>query len=143
MTVANHDLWLEQKRMRQRGAVSWQFLLTMLIIILLVNAGYHYIPLAYNTKAYEDVMQQTVNQAALLPTSGNQDAADVTQKQLKRLAAEYNLPEDVSIKAKQIEGQHNVQATVEFNEPVALLPFSLYDYDYQFSRTVKSKNLLN
>ena len=122
----------------ERGGASVKFLLVLIILFLIINAGYNYIPVAYEAQDFKQEMDTSVVQALALP--GNVDALGTTKSRIQRAAVANNLPPNTFIEVKQI---NNVfQARAYYLKQVKLLPFGLYDYTYTFDHTAAPTGFL-
>ena len=119
-------------RSNERGGARLKFLIVVAILGLLAYCGYLYIPIAYNSYLFRDLMQRDVDAAAALghPASWVKD-------QLEKSAPEYGVPEDAVITPVQTENR--MQVTVQFKRPIE---FPGYTYEYEFDQTVKSTQFL-
>jgi hypothetical protein len=127
-----------RKQNPERGSASVKFLLILVILFLLINAGYNYIPVAYEAQDFKQEMDTSVVQALALP--GNVNALEATKTRIRRAATSNNLPADTFIEVKQI---NNIfQARAYYLKQVKLLPFGLYNYTYQFDHTATPTGFL-
>lgn len=112
----------------QAGGARLKFLIILTILILAAYSGYQYIPVAIHAYWLKDLMQQTVNIAAV-----QQKPIESVRQQLREQALEHGAPPDVSITVE--PQQSRMQARVQFTKPIK---FPLYTYDYEFDHTVRS-----
>jgi Flp pilus assembly protein TadG len=117
-------------RSGERGNARVKFIIVLTVILLIGYCAYQYVPVAIQSYQLKDAMQQTVNQAALQPTT-----VEALKKQLQMTLADYSAPPDASITIERRDDRW--QATVQYARPVSL-PF--YTYQYHFDHTVKSFN---
>jgi hypothetical protein len=122
----------------ERGGASVKFLLVLIVLFLFINAGYNYIPMAYEAQSFKQEMDTSVVQALAMP--GSMDAVATTKSRIQRAAAANNLPPDAFIEVKQINNVY--QARVYYLKQVKLLPFNLYNYTYQFDHTATPTGFL-
>lgn len=116
----------------ERGSARLKFLLVVIIIAAVAYAGYLYVPVAYSSYLFKDLMQQKVNTAAAL---GHPPAW--VREQLMKSAADYEVPPDAEIVSTSKDGRLEVQ--VQFTRPIE---FPGYVYDYNFDHTARSTDFL-
>lgn len=116
----------------ERGSAKTKFLLTIVVLFLIGNAGLNYIPVAYEGESFKQEMQTAVVQGLATPANGAKPTDFVKQK-LKRAAQENNLPSDAFIDVRQ--NGNNIQARVYYLKPIPVLPFGIYTYNYEFDHT--------
>jgi hypothetical protein len=116
------------RRSSERGNANLKFLIVMAMLGAIAYAGYLYVPVAYNAKAYVDLMQ---NYADLAAGTGH-PAAWVTE-QLAKNGPEYGVPPDAIITSALKDSRMEIR--VQF---VREIEFPGYTYNYEFDRTVKS-----
>ncbi|MBX7173780.1 MAG: hypothetical protein K1X72_22610 [Pyrinomonadaceae bacterium] len=109
------------------------------VFFLILNAGLNYVPVAYNAEGFKQEMNAAVMQGLTIPPSTG-TPVDVTKKRLITKATANDIPADAYIDVKLINGV--LQARVIYNKKVSLLPFGIYDYNYQFDYTSNSRGFL-
>lgn len=122
----------------ERGGASVKFLLILVALFLIANAGYNYIPVAYEAQDFKQEMETAVVQAMAL--SGGSDPISVTKSRIRRAATANGIPENIFIDVKQVNNV--MQARAYYLKQVKLLPFGLYDYTYQFDHTATPTGFL-
>lgn len=122
----------------EHGGASVKFLLILTAIFLIANAGYNYIPVAYEAQDFKQEMETSVVQAMVLP--GTLDPIGTTKLKLRRAATANDIPHDVYIDVKQVNGIY--QARAFYLKQVKILPFGLYDYTYHFDHTATPTGFL-
>lgn len=130
MTVAEQA---RQGRRGERGGARFNFIIVILIIALAGYSAYNYVPVAYNSYLYKDLMQETVNRAAYPPIKSNEWVA----QQLRDAAKEYDLPDDADIKVQNENGR--IVAHVTWTRSI---PLPGYVYDYDFDHSVRSSGFI-
>jgi hypothetical protein len=116
----------------ERGSGRIQFFIVMTIIVAGAYAGYLYVPVAYRAHEYKNLMQTYAD------LSGAQGQPLVwIEQQLRKNAAEYEVPEDAIITPVIQDAQ--VVLRVQFVKPIE---FPGYTYNYEFDHTVKSTAFL-
>jgi hypothetical protein len=123
----------------QRGSAGVKLVIVLGIIFLIGNAGYNYVPVAYNGESLKQEIQAAVSFATTIPPSSG-TPVDYAKKRLANVARVGGAPPDTFIEVKQINGL--LQARVAYTKQVPLLPFGLYDYKYQFDHTANTNGFL-
>jgi hypothetical protein len=119
---------LNDDRISERGSAAVKFLLIFIVLVLVANAGFNYIPVAYNGASFRQEMDTAVVKA--LGSSGRIKPMDVVTASVRKASADHNIPEDAFVEIKPVNGV--VEAHVIYTEKVNMLPFGLYKYDYNF-----------
>src|SRR5258706_7997130 len=122
----------QESRRGERGSARMKFIIFVLILAAVAYTGYVYIPVRFDAYRYKDMMQHNVDVAA---TQGY-PLTWVTE-QLKKGAAENNVPANVIITPSSQNGQISVR--VQFTRPIE---FPGYTYQYEFDETAKSTAFL-
>ena len=121
------------RRSSERGNANLKFLIVMAMLGAIAYAGYLYVPVAYNAKAYADLMQHYADLAA-----GTGYKTSWVTEQLTKSAPEYGVPPDAAITA--VLNDSRMEIRVQF---VREIEFPGYTYNYEFDRTVKSTAFLS
>ncbi len=124
---------MQRRRSGERGSANVKFVIVMTILIGTAYAGYLYVPVAIQAKAYKDLMQHYVDVAAAQGYSPSWAG-----EQLMKNAAEYDVPPNALITPAQRENR--VEVRVQF---VRTIEFPGYTYNYEFDNTVKSTAFLS
>ncbi len=119
-------------RSGERGSARLKFLVVLIILGFIAYSGYQYIPVAYQSYLYKDLMQQKVDAAVAL----GHPAAWVTE-QLKKSGPDYDVPPDAQIET--VKQSERVETRVQFTRPIE---FPGYTYNYNFDHTAKSANFI-
>ena len=123
----------------QRGNAGVKLVLVLVVLFLAGNAGYNYVPVAYNGESLKQEIQAAVSAATTIPpTTGT--PVDYAKRRLTSVARANGAPLDTFIEVKQINGL--LQARVSYTKQVPLLPFGLYEYKYQFDHTANTNGFL-
>ncbi|MCW5959134.1 MAG: hypothetical protein KIS76_03175 [Pyrinomonadaceae bacterium] len=116
-------------RNSERGGAGIKLLLALVVFILIGNAGYNFVPVAYQGESFKQDIDGAIVKGTVLPTSGKAPI-DVVKKNLFQAAKVNNIPDDavleVTMKDKAITGH------VSYTKDVELLPFGLWVYKYEF-----------
>ena len=121
-----------QMRTGERGSANLKFLIVMVIIAGTAYAGYLYVPVAFQAKAYKDLMQHYVDVA----TSQGYPPSWAGE-QLMKSGPEYDVPQDAVITP--MNRDNRLEVRVQF---VRVIEFPGYTYNYEFDHTVKSTAFL-
>ncbi|HKS29340.1 MAG TPA: hypothetical protein VJS44_16035 [Pyrinomonadaceae bacterium] len=118
-------------RQGERGEGRLKFLIVLAVLAVVAYSAYQYVPVAIQGYQLKDVMQQTVNTAALQP----QTTSDALRKTLADRAQEYGAPPPPTTQVAVVIQDGRWQARVQYTKPI---PFPFYTYQYSFDNTVKS-----
>ena len=122
-----------QNRHSERGEAGFKLLMVLVVLVLIGNAGYQWIPVAYAGENFKQEMQAAILQGMLLPPiAGN--PVEVTKKRLQRIAAADSIPPEAYIEVKQTKNA--LTARVVYTKQIPILPFGIYNYNYHFDQTV-------
>jgi len=119
------------KNLSERGGASLKLLIVIIVIALLGNAGYNYIPVAFDGYNLKEEMGKAVVRG--MAASGRNKPVNVVRNSLKTAFKDSNVPPNAFVEVKTVEG--GVQARVRYTKTVELLPLGLYQYDYMFDYT--------
>jgi len=123
----------------ERGAAGTKLLIVLTVLTLIGNAGWNYVPVAYESENFKQEMQTAVVQGLALPASGGKPAEAVKAKIIK--AAKGNdLPADAFMDVRQVKNV--IQARVYYSRPIAILPLGIYTYNYEFDHTATPTGFL-
>lgn len=121
-----------KNRDSERGSVGTKLLLAFVLLILVVNAGYNYIPVAYQGASFKQEMDGAIVKGTYLPSIGKAPVEGV-KKNLQDVARANKIPDNAIIEVNQV-GQ-TITGHVRYAVYVELLPFGLYRYVYNFDYT--------
>lgn len=119
-------------RPTERGSARLKFIVVISVIAFVAYLGYLYVPVAYHSYVFKDLMQHNVDLASAM----GHDPAWV-KNQLTKSAPEYDIPPDLIILPERKDNRMVV--TVQFTKPIE---FPGYTYNYNFDHTVKSTEFL-
>lgn len=122
----------------ERGGAGIKMVLVLVVLFLIGHGLINFVPVAYNGASFKEEMQTAVVQGTALP-NGN-DPIGVIKFRLKRVGAAHSIPLNAFMEVKHLNGI--VQARVAYTQDVALLPFGLYTYHYQFDHTATPSGFL-
>ncbi len=127
-----------EHRAAERGSASTKFFITLVIILLVGNAGYNYVPVAYEAESMKSEMQTAVLQG--LATPGKLSPVENVKARIQRAFAINNVPENALLDVRQAGAA--VTARVAYSKEVGLLPFGIYNYVFVFDHTATPSGLL-
>lgn len=115
-------------RYTERGSAAVKAIAVFAVLALIANAGFNYIPVAYDGASFKQEMDTAVVKA--LGTSGSMKPLEVATATIKKAAFDYNVPADAFVEIKPVNGV--VEARVVYSRDVSMLPFGIYKYKYNF-----------
>src|SRR5215218_10343021 len=115
-------------RTSERGSAGVKFLLIVLVLGLAANAGFNYVPVAYQGASFQQEMDTAVVKA--LGSSGRINPLEVVKASIQKASKDYDIPVDAFVDIKPVNGV--VEAHVVYQRKVDMLPFGMYRYDYNF-----------
>src|SRR5919202_2947681 len=118
-----------RRRRGESGEGRFKFIVVLAILAVLAYCLYQYVPVAIQAYQYKDVMQQTVNTAAMQ----TQTTPDNLKKTLTDRAKEYGAPPTTQFEVSLQDGRW--LARVQYTRDI---PLAFYTYQYNFDTTVKS-----
>jgi hypothetical protein len=127
-----------EKRSSERGGAGVKLLIVLLVLFLIGNAGYQWIPVAYSGESLKQDMQTAVVQGLAAP--GRTSPVDLVKKKILVSVESNNVPPDVVIEVKAVNNM--IQAHVTYTKDVPLLPFGIYNYSYEFDHTATPSGFL-
>ena len=125
-------------RQGERGAARLKFIVVLAVVAIVAYMGVQFVPVAYHAYTFKRTMDEVVEKAANMPGDGVQKGQWVAD-QLKASASEYGVPPTAKISPNFMNGR--VEVTVQFTQPINLLPG--FTYQYNFDYTAKSSTFLN
>ena len=123
---------MQSRRSGERGNANVKFVIVMALLGATAYAGYMYVPVALEAKAYKDLMQHYADVAV-----AQGYAPSWAGEQLMKSAAEYDVPPNAIITPTNRDNR--VEVRVQF---VRQIEFPGYTYNYEFDHTVKSTAFL-
>lgn len=127
-------------RHSERGGAGVKLLVVAVSLILLANAGYHFIPVAYNAESFKQEMSTAVVQALAMPTSYGK-TSDVLKHKIVAAAETHDVPIDFELDIREANNK-SITAHVHYVKPVPVLPFGIYTYNYEFDYTAAPNGFL-
>lgn len=129
---------ITRDRTSERGSAGVKFAITLVVILLVANAGYNYIPVAYEAESVKSEMSTAVLQG--LATPGKLSPTDNVKARIQRAFAVNNVPENALLDVKMAGSA--VTARVAYTKQVGILPFGIYNYLYVFDHTATPSGFL-
>lgn len=120
---------LSKNRPSERGGAGVKFLAIALVIVLFANAGYNYIPVAYEGANLRQEMDTAVVKG--LAASGQLKPMDVVKASIQKAVRDNNVPADAVIEIRPTGS--SIQAHVIYSKQISMLPFGIYKYKYDFN----------
>lgn len=124
-------LYLE--RPSERGGAAAKFLIIGVVLVLIANAGYNYVPVAYAGASFKQEMDTAVVKGLAAP--GSLKPADVVKAHIQKAARDYEIPSDAVVEIR--PAGNMIQAHVTYSKEINMLPFGLYRYSYEFNHTAQ------
>lgn len=125
-------------RSSERGGAGVKFLIVLSVLLLVGNAGYNYVPVAYDAESFKTEMGTAVLQGMALP--GKVSPVENVKARLQRAATVNDIPADAVIDVRQTG--NTITAHVTYSKQVSLLPFGIYKYNYVFDHTATPTGFL-
>ncbi len=122
----------------EHGSAGVKFTIILVGIMLVANAGYNYVPVAYEAESLKTEMQTAVLQGLALP--GKINPVDNVKARIQKAAVQNEVPVDAVIDVKQAGTV--ISAHVSYTKRVSILPFGIYKYDYRFDHTATPTGFL-
>lgn len=127
-----------KKRSSERGEAGAKLLLVLLVLCLIGNAGYQFIPVAYAGESLKQDMQTAVIQGVAVP--GKASPVETVKKRIQASIMSNNIPPDAFVEVK--AANDSIRAHVFYIQEVPVLPFGIYNYKYQFDHTATPSGFL-
>lgn len=129
---------MNRDRSGERGSAGAKLLIFVVLLVLAGNAGYNYVPVAYDAASMKSEMATAVLQGLAMP--GKVNPVDNVRARINQAAQINGLPPDALIDVKQ--NGNMLTAHVAYTKSVNLLPFGIYKYNYQFDHTATPTGFL-
>ena len=124
---------LRNNKTSERGSAGLKILLVFLGLFLVAHGLWNYVPVAYNGASFKQEMDTAVVKA--LGSSGRLKPVDVVTASITKASREYNIPEDAVVEIGPVNGV--VEAHVQYQRQVNVLPFGMYKHTYNFDYTAR------
>lgn len=128
-----------KNRNAEHGGAGAKLLVALAILILIANAGFNFIPVAYQAENFKQEMHTAVVQGISLPSTHGQPA-DIVRFKISNAVRTNELPYDTFVEVK--EKNNILTARVYYVKKVPLLPFGAYEYEYIFDHSVTPSGFL-
>jgi hypothetical protein len=127
-----------KNREAERGSAGVKFAITLAIILLVANAGYNYVPVAYEAESVKTEMSTAVLQGLAMP--GKVNPVDNVKSRIQKAFVLNHVPADALLDVKMAGG--TITARVAYTKQVSLLPFGIFKYAYVFDHTATPSGFL-
>ena len=127
-----------KRRDSERGSAGVKFMIVLVVIVIAANAGYNYVPVAYNASSLKGDMDTAVLQGMALP--GKINPVGNVKERIQKAITVDNVPKEATLDVKQ--AGNGITARVTYNQQVNILPFGLYKYNYAFDYTATPTGFL-
>lgn len=128
----------EKVRQSERGSAGVKFLIVASVIFLVANAGFNYVPVAYDAESLKTDMQTAVVQGLALP--GKVNPVENVKARIQKSVVQNNIPADALVDVRQAGPA--ITARVTYNKQVNILPFGIFKYNYKFDHTATPTGFL-
>jgi hypothetical protein len=125
-------------RESERGGAGVKFIIILVVILLAANAGYNYVPVAYDAESLKTEMNAAVLQGLAMP--GKLNPVDNVKARIQRAVQQNDIPADALIEVKQTGNV--ITAHVSYTKQVGILPFGIYSYNFRFDFTATPSGFL-
>ncbi len=125
-------------RSSERGSAGIKFAIFLAVVILAGNAGFNYVPVAYQAESMKTEMSTAVLQGLAMP--GKMNPLDNVKARVQKAAQANDIPTDALINVAQVGTV--IQAHVAYEKAVSVLPFGIYKYHYKFDHTATPTGFL-
>lgn len=129
---------LVSNRESERGSAGVKFVLVLVGLILVINAGINYVPVRYEAEGLKGDMETAVLQGIAMP--GKINPVENVKVRIQKAIVANNIPPDAYLEVKQ--AGNAITARVAYNKDVNILPFGIYKYNYKFDQTVTPTGFL-
>ena len=126
------------RRPSERGSATTKFIIFLVGLVLIGNAGFNYVPAAYSAESLKTDMQTAVVQS--LAASGKLNPVDMVKGKIQKAFAANDIPADAAMTVTMTG--NSIQARVVYTKQVAILPFGIYNYPYKFDHTATPTGFL-
>jgi hypothetical protein len=122
----------------EQGSAAIKFMLVFLVLALAANAGFNYVPVAYQGASFKQEMDTAVVKG--ISAAGRVKPMEAVTASIKKASFDYDIPDDAFVEIKPVNGV--VEARVAYTRSVNMLPFGLYQYTYDFDYVAKPTGYL-
>ena len=127
-----------KNRETETGSAGFKFMIVLVVVLLVANAGFNYVPVAYNAESLKTDMSTAVLQGMALP--GRVSPVDNVKARIQKAVTSNDIPADALIDVKM--AGNVLSARVVYTKQVDILPFGIYKYNYQFDHTATPTGFL-
>lgn len=127
-----NDLRRNARRRGEAGNATVKFLLVAVALFVVGYAGFNYLMIWYQATQFTEAMNEDITRAFSMPNTPY-NTPETIKKHLRKKGDELGVPAEAVMKIeKQKDG---IAAQVSFTREVSILPFNLYNYQYQYNHT--------
>jgi len=127
-----------KRRDSERGSAGVKFMPVLVVIVIAANAGYNYVPVAYNASALKGDMDTAVLQGMALP--GKINPIDNVKERIQKAITVNNVPKEATLDVK--PASNGITSRVTYSQQVSILQCGLYKYNYAFDYTATPTGFL-
>lgn len=128
----------QRSRSGEQGSAAVKFAIFVVVVLLVVHAGYNYVPVAYDAESMKTEMQTAVLQGLAMP--GKVNPVDNVKARIQKALVTNNIPPDALVDVRQ--AGNTLTAHVAYTKQVNILPFGVYRYNYVFDHTATPTGFL-
>ena len=125
-------------RKSERGGAGVKLVAVLVGLFLVGHAGLNYVPTAYQGASFKQDMQTAILQGMAVPPGVQ--PTDMVKGRIQKAIAADGLPADTFYEVK--PSKEGITARVAYSKQVPILPFGLYNYNYQFDHTATPTGFL-
>ncbi|MDQ2746161.1 MAG: hypothetical protein M3T96_02760 [Acidobacteriota bacterium] len=122
----------------ERGGAGVKMVAILAVLFLIGHAGFNYVPTAYQGAGFKQDMQTAILQGMAVPPGVQ--PIDMVKGRIQKAIVNDNLPANTFYEVK--PNKEGVAARVAYSKKVAILPFGLWNYNYQFDYTATPTGFL-
>ena len=127
-----------KNRESERGSAGVKFAIALAVIVLTGNAGFNYVPVAYDAESLKTEMNTAILQGLAMP--GKVNPVENVKVRIQKAIQINDIPADAMVDVKQ--AGNAITARVVYTKQVNLLPFGIYRYAYHFDHTATPTGFL-
>src|ERR1051325_6647056 len=87
------------KRDSERGSAGVKLVIALVVLVVIANAGYNYVPVAYNASALKSDMDTAGLQGMAMP--GKINPVDNVRERIQKALTVDNIPKEATLDVKQ------------------------------------------
>ncbi len=122
---------VKRDRTSESGSAGTKFMAVFAVLLAFANAGFNYVPVAYEGESFKQEMQAAVVNGLAMPA--NVKPLESVKARIQKAAIDNDIPTDMILDVRQTGP--TITAHASYTKHVSLLPFGIYTYSYQFDHT--------